>query len=359
VAEEQSTFQEKTEAPTPRRLQQAREQGQVPLSRELATFTGMLAGCAGLILSTLYVAHDFALRLSIFLSQADSIGLAGGRGIALAVQTLLRASAPVVLAALFGGIAVALVQSGGPPAVKPLRLEFSRINPGAGARRMISPDTLVEVVKSLVKTVLIGVIVWESVHALAPRLFGVVHQDLSLLPATLAGATLRMTGAVLVGQGAIAAADVFWVRSRHARRLRMSRQDIREELKDTEGDPRLKARLRQLRMQRLRRRMMAAVPKATVVITNPTHYAVALGYDRARDAAPRVLAKGMDEVAARIRQVAIEHRVPLVSNPPLARALYGLDLDRSIPPEHYQAAAEIIAYVWRLKTPARPDAGVA
>jgi flagellar biosynthesis protein FlhB len=124
----------------------------------------------------------------------------------------------------------------------------------------------------------------------------------------------------------------------------MSRQDIREELKDTEGDPRLKARLRQLRMQRLRRRMMAAVPKATVVITNPTHYAVALGYDRARDAAPRVLAKGMDEVAARIRQVAIEHRVPLVSNPPLARALYGLDLDRSIPPEHYQAAAEIIAY---------------
>ena len=128
----------------------------------------------------------------------------------------------------------------------------------------------------------------------------------------------------------------------------MSRHDVREEAKEMDGDPRLKARLRQIRTMRARRRLAAVVPKATVVITNPTHYAVALSYDRARNAAPRVVAKGVDAVAERIRELALDHRVPLVSNPPLARALYTLDLDTDIPAEHFRAVAEIIAYVWRL-----------
>ena len=128
----------------------------------------------------------------------------------------------------------------------------------------------------------------------------------------------------------------------------MSRHDILEEQKETEGDPRVKARLRQIRNFRARKRMLAAVPKATVVITNPTHYAVALAYDRAKHAAPRVVAKGVDTLAARIREVAEANRVPLVANPPLARALYRVELDADIPAEHYQAVAEIIAYVWRL-----------
>jgi len=130
--------------------------------------------------------------------------------------------------------------------------------------------------------------------------------------------------------------------------LRMSRQDLRDEQKETDGDPKIKARIRQIRMQRARKRMMAAVPNATVVITNPTHYAVALAYDRAKNAAPRVVAKGVDSMAARIREVAEASRVPLVANPPLARALYQVEVDRDIPAEHYQAVAEIIAYVWRL-----------
>ena len=153
---------------------------------------------------------------------------------------------------------------------------------------------------------------------------------------------------VLVAQAAIAGLDFFWVTLRHARELRMSRHDIREEQKETEGDPRVKARLRQIRSIRARRRMLAAVPKATVVITNPTHYAVALAYDRAKQAAPRVVAKGVDSLAARIREVAEANRVPLVANPPLARALYRVEVDTEIPAEHYQAVAEIIAYVWRL-----------
>ena len=128
----------------------------------------------------------------------------------------------------------------------------------------------------------------------------------------------------------------------------MSRQDILEEQKETEGDPRVKARLRQIRTLRARKRMLAAVPKATVVITNPTHYAVALAYDRAKNAAPRVVAKGVDTLAVRIREAAEANRVPVVANPPLARALYRVEVDADIPAEHYQAVAEIIAYVWRL-----------
>ncbi len=138
---------------------------------------------------------------------------------------------------------------------------------------------------------------------------------------------------------------------RHSRSLRMSRHDIIEEQKETEGDPRIKARLRQIRVLRARKRMLAAVPKATVVITNPTHYAVALSYDRAKHAAPRVVAKGVDTLAVRIREVAQDNRVPIVANPPLARALYQVELDSEIPAEHFQAVAEIIAYVWRLALP--------
>ncbi len=154
---------------------------------------------------------------------------------------------------------------------------------------------------------------------------------------------------LLAGQAAIAALDVVLGRLKHARGLRMSRQDMQDEQRESDGNPQVKARIKQLRRQRARRRVMAAVPKATVVITNPTHYAVALAYDKAGGGAPRVVAKGMDEVAARIREVAAEHRVPLVANPPLARALYPLVVDAEIPTEHFKAVAEIIAYVWRLR----------
>jgi flagellar biosynthetic protein FlhB len=154
---------------------------------------------------------------------------------------------------------------------------------------------------------------------------------------------------MLVAQGLIATADLLFTRIRHWRSLRMSRQDQRDESKEQEGDPHVKARLRSIRMQRARRRMMASVPKATVVITNPTHYAVALAYSRDSDAAPRIVAKGVDAMAARIREVATQNGVPLVANPPLARALYPHEIDKPIPAEFFQPVAEIIAYVWKLR----------
>jgi flagellar biosynthetic protein FlhB len=154
--------------------------------------------------------------------------------------------------------------------------------------------------------------------------------------------------AVLGVQAAMALLDVLWSRLQFHHQMRMSRQDILDEQREADGDPRIKARIRQIRQARARRRMLAAVPKATVVITNPTHYAVALAYDRSNNAAPRVVAKGVDSMAARIREVAMANRVPLVANPPLARVLHLVELDTEIPAEHFKAVAEIIAYVFRL-----------
>jgi flagellar biosynthetic protein FlhB len=151
----------------------------------------------------------------------------------------------------------------------------------------------------------------------------------------------------------VAAVDLGWTRWSHARSLRMNRQELRDEMREVEGDPQIKARIRRIRLTRARKRMLAAVPKATVVVTNPTHYAVALFYERGGGGAPRVVAKGVDEVAARIRELAEKARVPLVVNPPLARALWALELDSEIPTVMFQAVAAIIAYVWRLRTPAR------
>jgi flagellar biosynthetic protein FlhB len=163
------------------------------------------------------------------------------------------------------------------------------------------------------------------------------------------GEVRHMALLLLGAQAAIAAADVFWERASLARKLRMSRQEQRDEHKQSEGNPQVKQRLRQLARTRSRRRMMKAVPKAAVVLTNPTHFAVALAYERDTAGAPRLVAKGADEVAERIREIAREHRVPIIANPPLARALFRIEIDTEIPAEHYKAVAEIIAYVWRMR----------
>jgi len=201
----------------------------------------------------------------------------------------------------------------------------------------------VEIVKSLGKLGLLAVAMWTAIKSDWPVLVSSSWQDPHGLLSAVARPAFHLFGATVCIQGIIAAADLGWVRFRHTRDLRMSKQDIRDELKDTEGN----------RVMRARKQMMAKVPTATVVITNPTHYAVALLYDRANNPAPRIVAKGSDFLAARIREVAEANRVPVVVNPPLARALHRLEIDTEIPAEHYKAVAEIIAYVWRLRAPGR------
>jgi flagellar biosynthetic protein FlhB len=231
-----------------------------------------------------------------------------------------------------------------------LRPKLERVSPAAGLKRLFSLQTLVELVKGTAKIAIISVAGWLAVR---PSLDG-----LDMMPLTEPAATARVAGAVMLdlliyvsaAMLVIAVLDAGWQRFSWWRKLHMSREELREEHKQLEGNPEIKARLKMLRRQRARRRMMAAVPEATVVITNPTHFAIALRYDRATMRAPKCVAKGQDRVAQRIREVAAENGVPVVENKLLARALFrSIEIDQEVPPEHYRAVAEIISYVFSLR----------
>ena len=329
----ESQHEDRTEAATARRQQKAREEGQAPVSRELTNFAGLAAVTLALVMTGPGAVHDLALRLSIFLSRAHEMkpdaSLARLAGLAS-----WGGAAPFVLASMIAGVAAVLVQTRFLLSGKALRMDFSRISPKAGFKRLLGSESLVEAGKSVAKVAVLGIVLWRVLLADLPGLLVAPFGEPKQLLARAAVPVLHVVLVVLAAQAGLAVLDVFWVYLRHSRSLRMSRHDILEEQKETEGDPRVKARVKQIRTFRARKRMLAAVPKATVVITNPTHYAIALSYDRAKHAAPRVVAKGVDSLAARIREVAEANRVPVVANPPLARALFRVELDADIPAEY-------------------------
>ena len=357
MAEDNATPQDdRTEAATPRRLQRAREEGQVPVSREMVTLAGLVAVALLTVIAGPTLLRELTYRLRGFLAQAHSQALLGETGWHhVEIATLLGAG-PIVLVVLVAGIAATVFQTGFLLHGGALQPRLSRMDPAAGLRRMVGVENVAETIRSFGKLILVGLFMWWAMPADIASLAGLPVHGMATLLSRTGDLVFRALLATIAAQTVIAAADLGWVRYRHAHQMRMSRQDIQDETKDTEGDPRIRARIRQIRQQRARRRMLAEVPKATVVITNPTHYAVALVYDRATQAAPRVVAKGVDSMAARIREVAEAHRVPLVANPPLARALYRVELDAEIPADHYQAVAEIVAYVWRLTNRIRTEA---
>ena len=220
----------------------------------------------------------------------------------------------------------------------------------AGARRLFSLRSLIEFGKGVVKITLVGAAGVALLWPASARIVGAADLEPGPLLGLLHDLALRLLAGVAVLVGLIALLDVLYQRFAHRKQLRMSRRDLQDEFKQTEGDPVIKARLRSLRLERARRRMMAEVPKATVVVTNPTHVAVALRYDGEAMAAPKLVAKGLGTLAERIRTVARAHGVPIVQNPPLARALHaGVELGAEVPPAHYRAAAEVIGYVLRLR----------
>ena len=338
--------EDRTQAATERRRQQARDDGEAPLSHELVVASGLAAATLVLALGAPALTAALGVRLKHLLTD---LGAAPGDALQDAGMALLLATLPFLAAVLVAGSGAVLLQTGWLLRGKALAPDLSRLDPRRGLRRLFGLDNAAEAAKSLAK---VGVLAWATWRALADALPGVMSASMrqpGALLDQLARDVLHLFLLVLGCQAGIALLDAAWVHMRFNRRLRMSRQEIKHEQRETDGDPRHKARLRQMRTARARQRMLAAVPHATVVITNPTHYAVALAYDRGAQAAPRVVAKGVDEVAARIRKVAAENGVPLVANPPLARALHQLALDAEVPAEHFKAVAEIIAYVWRLR----------
>ena len=341
--------EDRTQPASERRRQRARDEGQAPVSREVVLLARLAAAAAMLTWGAPPLTRGLAVRL-----HGMVLDMTAGPGTALqaAGTALLWTAGPVSAAVLLAGGAAVMLQNGGMLHGTALTPDLARLDPRRGLKRIFGLDAVMETLKSAAKAAMLGWAVWHAVMGAVPDAMAAPFWRADALLDRVEFHLRHIFLVVLGCQAAIAAADLGWVRYRFAERLRMSRQELTNEHKESEGDPAHKGKLRALRRARARRRMMAAVPKATVIITNPTHYAVALAYERGTQAAPKVVAKGMDEVAARIRALAKQHGVPQVANPPLARALHELNLASEVPAEHFKAVAEIIAYVWRLRAKA-------
>ncbi|GAA5234041.1 flagellar type III secretion system protein FlhB [Verticiella sediminum] len=345
---------EKTEPASERRLEKAREEGQTPRSRELVTFLLLLSGVGMLYLGAapLYEALRGVLRGSLDFDVRvafDTAAMLQGAG-TVAWRALL-AMLPLfgILAVVAIGASVAL---GGLLLVgKPLVPDLNRLNPVKGLARIFSANTLIELAKALTKAALVGSVATFAIYKLLDEMLVLMHVAASAALAKSLSLVALCCAIVIASLVVIAMFDAPYQVWSHLKKLRMSRQDVKQEHKESDGDPHLKARIRQQQRQMARGRMMSAVPTADVVLTNPTHYAVALKYEEGRASAPRVVAKGTGLIAQRIRELAAEHRVPLLSAPPLARALHRhVELDAEIPVALYAAVAEVLAWVFQLRT---------
>jgi flagellar biosynthetic protein FlhB len=362
---ENENGQDRTEQPTQKRLDEARRSGQVPRSRELATAAVVLVAGIGLRFSGADIGAGFAglmkSGLSLSRDQVMDENLLLPDLVALGTHALLIA-APILgltlLAALFSPLAI----GGWNMSFDALVPNFARLNPLEGLKRLISLRGLAELVKAYAKFLLIGLIAVIFLRSKTGELLGLGAEPLNtaiMHSAALAGeALLALSGALAI----IAAIDVPLQLTQYTKQLRMSRQETRQEHRESDGSPEMKGRIRRMQQELARRRMLQEVPKADVVITNPTHYSVALRYDDKRMRAPIVVAKGVDEVAVNIRKIAAEHKVPLFEAPPLARVLFrDVDLNAEVPSTLYVAVAQILTYVIQLRTaagsavrPARP-----
>jgi len=343
---------ERTEPPSARRLEKARSEGRVPQSRELTAFLVLAAAAGGF-----WILGGWLTR------QAGSMlrhGLSFERGAAFDPQALttmfaalsweaLLLAAPVFLLTAVAAVATPLALGGWTFAPEAMSPNFSRMDPVKGVQRMFSWHSLGELVKAILKALLIGGVIYWVVRHQQDQLFALILQSVEPALASFGHMVVFAMLGLVAGLAIIAAMDVPFQLWRYYAGLRMTKEEVRQEMKEMEGDPQLKARIRSQQREMARRRMMAEVPKADVVVTNPTHFAVALRYDRERMGAPQVVAKGMSLVAQKIRELAAEHKVPVVEAPPLARALYRhTDIGEQVPAALYTAVAEILAYVYQL-----------
>jgi flagellar biosynthetic protein FlhB len=343
---------QRTEEPTQKRLDDAFNQGDLVKSTELTSFIMLAGGALALMLFSRTAADRFAADFLVFLENPGDMALDSGAAVTLLRHALWGLLALIMPAAGFmmvTGLAGHFVQARPLLSAEKLKPDFSRLSLGAGFKRLFGIDGLVNLAKGIAKILAVGTASFLAVWPERARL----ASALDMSPAgmiTLAFALIfKVLMAALIVLAAIAAADYFYQRQRFLARHRMTRQELKDEIKQSEGDPQIKGRIRQIRFERSKRRMIAAVPGATVVIANPTHYAVALRYESGKMGAPVCVAKGMDHLALTIRKVAEDHDVPVVENPPLARALYAtVEIDDQIPPEHYKAVAHVIGYIMRL-----------
>lgn len=344
---------QKTEEPTSKRLSDAREKGQVARSQEVSHWFMILALAILVGVFSESLMSDFGGLMVPFVEQPHLISLDNGMLQQMLIGTavdILKVSAIPLAIILLAGLLAGTIQNGIIITNEQIKPKLSNIGFKKGFKKMFSSRALTDFAKGLLKLAIVAavvtVIIWPDRYMVLDMPSMSVEAVLTLVR----WEAVKVIIGVLSVMSIITLIDILYQRYQHHKELRMTKQQIKDENKQTEGDPMIKGRLRQIRAERARKRMMAAVPEADVVITNPTHYAVALKYDQATMAAPKLLAKGVDNIAFRIREIAEEYDITVVENPPVARALHAaVEIDQEIPPEHYKAVAEIISFVMNLR----------
>jgi flagellar biosynthetic protein FlhB len=343
---------DKTQDPTQKRLDDAHDRGDVAKSQEVNTWF-MIAG-ATLVLSSFSGSIGGGLKMPLRNLIANSwMFHVDGPALLLLAQRLeyvliAALGVPLLLLAI-SAIAGNMIQHRLVWSGESLKPSFSKVSPAAGAKRIFGKQAAANFAKGLFKLIALGAVMAAILWPERYRLESMVTFEPSMVMGVITNLTLKLLGAVVAMLAVVAIADYFFQYRQWYERQKMSLQEMKQEFKQAEGDPHIKGKIRQLRQQRMKKRMMAAVPKASVIITNPTHYAVALSYERGMSA-PICVAKGVDNIALKIREIAGEHAIPIVENVPLARALYAtVEIDDEIPVEHYHAVAEVIGYVMGLR----------
>lgn len=343
---------EKTEEPTQKKLDDALKKGDVAKSQEVNSWFMMVAATLMIMIFSGDIASSLAGLLKSFLGQAHDMPATGSslrelfRTLSMSILAILALPLMLLIAA---GLAGNLVQHRLLVSLEPVKPKWSKISPLAGFKRLFSPTSLVNFAKGIAKLLIVSAVITAIIWPNRDKLDALIFMEVSsILPETLS-----MSGQVLIGVVAVlsivAALDFAWQRHTWWEKQKMTIKEVRDEHKQMEGDPQVRAKIRQVRIERGRKRMMQNVPRAAVVITNPTHFSIALEYEAGMNA-PVCVAKGQDSIALKIREIAKENGIPLVENPPLARALYaGVEVEDEIPAEHYKAVAEVIGYVMRLR----------
>jgi flagellar biosynthetic protein FlhB len=343
---------DKTEEPTPRKLEQAREKGDIVYSAEVGAALSLIAATGIVAFMSGPIVGEMARGFIAFLAMPEQFSTDPGALTSIFAHVGMKVAGVFALVALalgVAGVASRYVQDQPTFTGERLNPKLDKLNPVEGFKRVFGKQAAATFLKALVKLVLVGSVLAWVLWPKDGELENVALLDPAALLTFIKDHVVSMLLALASAAAVIAAIDYVTTRQSYMKRMRMSRREIKDEMRQSEGDPMVKAKLRQIRIERSRKRMIANVPNASVVITNPTHYAVALKYEPGESVAPICVAMGVDAVAQRIREVAQEHDIPIVEDPPLARALFATaDVDEPIPREHYEAVAKVIGFVMRL-----------
>jgi flagellar biosynthetic protein FlhB len=352
---ESSDKESRTEEPTEKKIRDALEQGKIPVSREASIFASM---AALLVIQSFLIGQgvqQLLPTLSGFLDDPNDFRLSTGADaqnlLTVVGLEAMRFLTPLVVILIAFGLAASLLQNAPSLVLERIQPDLSRISPAQGWSRLFGVQGFVEFAKSLFKLVSVGLVVGFVLRSSEAKAFEAMYTDPVALPEMILTIAMRIVSAICIATIVLVALDLAWARFHWRRELRMTRQELKDEHKQAEGDPLVKARLRSLARDRSRQRMITAAARASLVIANPTHYAIALRYDRNENPAPLVLAKGMDNIALKIRAIAEENHIPVIENKALARALYeAVQVDQVIPPEFFRPVAEIIYFLQSKKS---------